>query len=1134
MAEALGVASGVVGIVSFGIELCQGLLEYYNSWKDAESEVTTTYNSLQDLTKILLLVKSTLNDQDLKSEIFVKVHDSIALCEGGIADLSKKLQKIQIFSLRDTVGERLLSQARRALYPFKKSTLIKLQEIVEDLQDRLHFTLTILDINISLQNFDIVSGQLRLLSVKADKTQIGIGNIQSSLADIDRKIDTIESIYGSEYLRDFYKWLSPVFDVFEKRQHDIFELPGRQDGTWEWLQSTQEFKDWLSGTNRILWCPGQPGVGKTVLSSSIINHLKTQVKQSNIGIAYLYCDYSNALLTVPNLIGSLLQQLFQQCPKVPGGLLELYKIRKSNNTETVRLTLRECSTFLRDVIETFSDVFVVVDGLDECPHREIDDIRDQLLDQLKALPLKTQLLFTSRDLPAIALKFATDRRLEIHASRHAIEGYLQARINNSKNLRRHIQRKPDLRQAIIDTVAQKADGMFLLVRIYIDLLATKNVLGMVESTLRNLPEGLKELDTAYDDVITRIQNQDDDDVAMAKQILTWLYYAARPLTLQELRHSLAVNLVAEADPDATELDEAFLPDEEVIASVCAGIVTCHAESNTVSFIHYTTKEYFKRRIDRQQVERFLHLEVSIAETCLRYLSFEREELEQFVIAKREKPYWYTFQKYTQNECPEWDIDTCYPLFRYAARYWGDHANSLLRQVTKGLIMKFVMQPTALAASFHALIEQEDLYLYYFPIFFSGLYLASFFGLNEIVMMLLEAGQQINTKNKQNWTALHMAAARGHAVTVQLLVDRGADVNAATYKPNYVASGSTALHWAAGNGHEKVLEVLLENGAEIDLQTPGHETALHWAAQHGHVGAITLLLNKGANLEVHAGHWLTPLESAASRGEEAAVRVLIDRGADLSNTTDSGRPLLHLAAQGGCVEVVQLLLKTGCDVNGGSALWAAAGSQSQRRDELVRLLLKEGADVSERLGDSAWLDEYKGETALHHSAREGFDTTVRLLLENGAEVDARNEDGETSLHLAAVEGCEIVVQVLLEQGADVAAKNQTGETALQLAARIGHEGIVRHLLDHLGEEINSQALLATAKIFKVATAGDEKAMQVLIEDGADITIKGQDEETALHVAAKEGHVALSRFLLENGANINALNRYEMTPISKALD
>lgn len=62
---------------------------------------------------------------------------------------------------------------------------------------------------------------------------------------------------ADDYLRDFCKWLSPIFDIFERKQHDIFGLPGRQDGTWEWLQSTQEFNLWLSRTNRILWCPGQ-------------------------------------------------------------------------------------------------------------------------------------------------------------------------------------------------------------------------------------------------------------------------------------------------------------------------------------------------------------------------------------------------------------------------------------------------------------------------------------------------------------------------------------------------------------------------------------------------------------------------------------------------------------------------------------------------------------------------------------------------------------------------------------------------------------------------------------------------------------------------------------------------------------
>ncbi|KAL9485361.1 hypothetical protein ACSS6W_004150 [Trichoderma asperelloides] len=1126
MAEALGVASGVVGIVSFGIQLCQGLLDYYGSWKDAESEVTATYNSIQDLTKILLLVKSSIDKQDPESEIIVKIHDSITLCEGGITNLDKKLQKIRKFSLSDTVGERLLSQARRALYPFKKSTLIKLQEIVGDLQDRLHLTLTTLDINISIQNFDIVSGQLKYLSNEVDKTQLGIGNIQSSLAGIDRKIDTIESLYGDEYFRDFCKWLSPLFDVFEKRQHDIFELPSRQDGTWEWLQSTQEFKNWLSRTDRILWCPGQPGVGKTVLSSSIINHLETQVKQPGTGIAYIYCDYSNTLLTVRNFIASLLQQLFKQSPKIPDSLLKVYK---SYTTTTVHFSLGEYSTFLRDVIETFSEVFVVVDGLDECPHSEIDDIRDKFLDQLKELPLKTQLLFTSRDLPAIAQKFTADQRLEIHASRHAIEGYLQARINISKNLSRHILRKPSLREAIIKKVAQKADGMFLLVRMYIDLLATKSVLGTVEFTLKNLPEGLKELDTAYDNVITRIQNQDDDDVSMAKQILTWLYYAARPLTLRELCHSLAVNLAVEADPDVIELDEAFLPDEEVIVSVCAGIVTCHAESNTVSFIHYTTKEYFKRRMDRQEVERFLHLEMNIAQTCLMYLSFERKEFEQLLAARVKHGRRFPFHRYEDREGFDWDIiDNCYPLFRYAARYWGDHINGPLVPVTKDLFIRFVRQRTSLAASVQALAEQE----YHrrpFPILISGLCLASLFGLEEIVMMLLEDGQNVDEKNEYDWTALHMAARRGHEVIVQLLIDKGADVNAATKMPGNGSSGTTALHWAAQNGHEKVLEILLKNSAEIDSQTQSGETPLHWAAMKGRAGAITLLLDKGANLERKCSVQFTPLCAAVFGGKEAGAKILIERGADLSVTVNRGCSLLYLAAESGSVELVQLFLGKGFDIDatnsiGRSPLWATAQSYSRMRDDVVKLL-KEEADVSQREVDTK-------ETALHGSTYWGNNAALRPLLESEAEVDARNEDGKTALHIAAEMGHKAILEMLLEKGADATAKTTAGETALKLAAWGGHEATVRHLLDHLDGELNAEAWLATSQMSKVAKAGDEKAMQLLLDKGADITSENRYERTALHEAAINDHIALCRVLLENGANINAIDSNQKTPISMA--
>lgn len=144
MAEALGIASGAAGLLSLGIQLCQGLLDYYGSWKDAESEVLTTYNSIGDLTKILMLINSTLEERKLEPGTLVKVQDNITLCRNGITNLRKKLHKIQLYPVADVVGERFRSQVWRVLYPFKKSTLVKLQEIVGDLRDNLHLALSVL------------------------------------------------------------------------------------------------------------------------------------------------------------------------------------------------------------------------------------------------------------------------------------------------------------------------------------------------------------------------------------------------------------------------------------------------------------------------------------------------------------------------------------------------------------------------------------------------------------------------------------------------------------------------------------------------------------------------------------------------------------------------------------------------------------------------------------------------------------------------------------------------------------------------------------------------------------------------------------------------------------------------------
>jgi hypothetical protein len=107
-------------------------------------------------------------------------------------------------------------------------------------------------------------------------------------------------------------------------------------------------------------------------------------------------------------------------------------------------------------------------------------------------------------------------------------------------------------------------------------------------------------------------------------------------------------------------------------------------------------------------------------------------------------------------------------------------------------------------------------------------------------------------------------------------------------------------------------------------------------------------------------------------------------------------------------------------------WAAA----EEYEALVRLLLNRGADVNAKDND--------GRTALRRAADEGHEAMARLLLDRGADVDVKDNDGETVLRRAAVRGHEAVMQLLLDRGAAVNAKNNDGETTLQEAAGEGQD------------------------------------------------------------------------------------------------
>jgi ankyrin repeat protein len=172
----------------------------------------------------------------------------------------------------------------------------------------------------------------------------------------------------------------------------------------------------------------------------------------------------------------------------------------------------------------------------------------------------------------------------------------------------------------------------------------------------------------------------------------------------------------------------------------------------------------------------------------------------------------------------------------------------------------------------------------------------------------------------------------------------------------------------------------------------------------------------------------------------------------------------------------------------------------------------------------------GMTALHRAVWGGHPDIVRLLLERGAEVDAKGGGGQTPLSLAARWGRGDLVDLLLEHGADASTKDDLGRTLLHYAAQYGHVDVMRALLAH-GFDVNVQATTGTP-LHSAAFRREIEAARFLLDHGANPDRRGYLGWTPLHVAASQHHVEAVRALLAAGADRSALTRSSETPLKLA--
>jgi len=409
----------------------------------------------------------------------------------------------------------------------------------------------------------------------------------------------------------------------------------------------------------------------------------------------------------------------------------------------------------------------------------------------------------------------------------------------------------------------------------------------------------------------------------------------------------------------------------------------------------------------------------------------------------------------------------------------------------------------------------------------------------IVETLCRKGCNMNEKNKEFLTPLHVATEKSHYDVMELLLKHGAKVNALD------SLGQTGLHRSGREGNVQACRVLLTFGVDPSIVSLQGYTAAQLAtdsvskllAEEPANGGVDIeyqlleaskagdleLVKKIVNQHSHIvncrdldGRHSTPLHFAAGYNRVGVVEFLLNNGADVHAKDKGGLVPLHNACSYGHYEVTELLVKHGATVNV-SDLWKFTPlheAAAKGKYEIVKLLLKHGADAAKKNrdghtpldlvkeGDQDVVDLLRGDSALLDAAKKGNLGRIQKLISQD-NINCRDSAGRNStpLHLAAGYNNLEVAEYLLEQGADVNAQDKGGLIPLHNASSYGHLDIAA-LLIRYSTIVNATDKWGFTPLHEATQKGRTQLCSLLLAHGADPNLKNQEGQTPLDLATAD--------------------------------
>lgn len=546
--------------------------------------------------------------------------------------------------------------------------------------------------------------------------------------------------------------------------------------------------------------------------------------------------------------------------------------------------------------------------------------------------------------------------------------------------------------------------------------------------LKALPKSMHNI---YDRLLSDIP---DTQATKARKAFQWLAYCERPLHIEEVAEAAILGPLG-----SLNIKDRFASAYDIV-DICSSLVAVspghsnkELEKQTrIAFHHPSAKEFlFDDSVKSPRAAAFAISEnkaqTLICHACLSYLLMS-----------------------TGISDSPGDKDTSYPLLSYAATYWYRHLAILS---SRGKLRRSI---TALAVELFDTKRSEHLLRGIDDVLANGpedpnamrpgrsgfptpLYYASILGISDVVMMLIERGDDANEIGGYCGSPLHAAAFNGKTEILHSLLDHGAKVDSIC---GYFGS---VLQIASYRGHGEAVHILLELGADVNLACGYYGSALQAAAAAGRAEEVQLLIEYGANVNARGGAQGNALIAAAEGAHKAVVQMLLENGADPNACGSDGmESALHAAAARGHSSVVGLLIDAGSDPNakhGGNESSLTAAARGGYKDA-AELLVRAGANVESKDSSGMVIQD----SALHAAVQNGYISVVELLLRRRlTDIDSKDQNGRSPLMKAAAFGHTQIVSMLLNKGASTRATDSNGSTALMIATDAGHEGVVDLLI-----------------------------------------------------------------------------------------